>query len=161
MTARIDREQTKPGLGALPDEALPADRSSLRVRTPITCMTPVASVRPAQRWAARRTMPVPFADEPNAPWPDAQTGLMPACLDEVGPATSAIAVRMDAFVAPRCVASSDDVRIANITSRDAFVLSLIDGQLSLRNVLDISGLREDLVVTSIDRLARLGLVVVS
>ena len=79
---------------------------------------------------------------------------------EVGRAwlEKAMAAGNDTHVRPRCIASPADLRAANIGPRDAFVLSLLDGQLTLRAVLEIAGMREDLVVSSLDRLAGLGIV---
>ncbi len=138
-----------PGLGT--GAAGPAPKAP-RVRVSGT-----QAARPAQRWTPRQTMPIISQDDDEG-WPEERTRPMPRVLDEVGACTAAMAAGNDTHVRPRCIASPTDVRAANIGPREAFVLSLLDGQLTLRSVLEIAGMREDLVVSSLDRLAGLGIV---
>jgi hypothetical protein len=145
-----ERSKTMPGLG---DGRSRASGKAARVRASVS-----GSVeKPAQRWAPRQTMPI-LSQESAEGWPDERTRTMPRCLDEIGAATAAMAAGSTDHVRPRCIASPTEIRAANIGPRDAFVLSLLDGDLSLGAVLEISGMREDLVVASLDRLAGLGFV---
>ncbi len=143
------RDKTMPGLG---NGASRASGKTPRVRASGT-----SAARPAQRWTPRQTMPIISQDDDDG-WPEERTRPMPRVLDEVGAATAALASGNDGHVRPRCIASPADVRSANIGPREAFVLSLLDGQLTLRSVLEVAGMREDLVVSSLDRLAGLGIV---
>ena len=102
---------------------------------------------------------MPIVPDDDGEWePEGGTRPMPQCLDDVGPATVAVGLGMDPFVAPKCVASPAEIKRARIDPKDAFLLSLIDGQTPLRTIIDQSNLREDVVVTRLDRLARMGFV---
>jgi len=85
---------------------------------------------------------------------------MAGCLDEVGQATAAMAVGSSRSVTPRCIASAAELRSARIDPRDAFLLSFIDGRLSLQSIVDASGMREDQVIAILDRLSQSRIVAV-
>ncbi|HEY8074827.1 MAG TPA: hypothetical protein VIF62_11975 [Labilithrix sp.] len=149
MSVSRKRDKTMPGLGT--------GTAHAAAKAPGVRASGSVVARPAQRWAPRQTMPIISQDDDDG-WPEERTRPMPRVLDEVGAATAAMASGNDTLVRPRCVVSAQDVRSANIGPREAFVLSLLDGQLTLRAVLEVAGMREDLVVTSLDRLAGLGIV---
>lgn len=147
------RRDTDPGIGD-PDER---PRARAGVRTAVSCLT--AAVRSSSVWSPRQTMPIiPPPDEEGEWEPEGRTRPMPQCIDDVGPATVAVGLGMDPFVAPRCTASAAEIKRARIEPKEAFLLSLLDGQTPLRSIIDESNMREDVVVASLDRLVRLGLV---
>jgi hypothetical protein len=150
------RRQTSPGLGDPKKKKSSASRPV--TRPPKARVTPAVRVSGTQAaWKPRATMPA-IPPEEDEEWPEAKTRPMPQCLDEAGPAMVAMGLGKDMEVTPRCTATPADLRTATIDPRDAFVLSLVDGATPLREIIDVSGMREDVLVASLDRLASLGFV---
>jgi hypothetical protein len=59
---------------------------------------------------------------------------------------------------PWLVVTYDEVRSLALDSRDGFVLSLVDGRLSVEAILDVAGFPEDETVGILVRLVRLGVI---
>jgi hypothetical protein len=160
MKPATNRRGTQPGIGD-PSESGHAGARRV-IKTPMSCLTPAARASGTlqQQWTSRQTMPI-VPDESGEWEPEIGTRPMPRCLDDVGPATVAVGLGMDPFIAPKCLVSPAELRRARIDPKDAFVLSLVDGTTSLRGIIDESGMREDVAVASLDRLAQLGFVTLS
>jgi hypothetical protein len=88
-----------------------------------------------------------------------RTSRPPLRVDDVGDAAVAIASRAGRSPsAPRLLKSRRELADAPIDHRDAFVISLVDGQTPMQALVDVSGLPEADVVRILERLARLGIV---
>jgi hypothetical protein len=61
-------------------------------------------------------------------------------------------------IRPRVLASPEELGRAPLGSREAFVLSLIDGQVSLSSLRDVAGLEDAELTTILDRLVVLKLI---
>jgi hypothetical protein len=97
--------------------------------------------------------------------PEATTGThrrrshrLPVKVDEVGAAAVKLARTTRRESAPELVASRATVAKAPIDSREAFVLSLVDGRNTVDAIVDMSGMSADEVNAILARLARLGLI---
>ncbi len=81
-------------------------------------------------------------------------------VDDVGDAAVAIASRAAHVLEPSpptLLKSRDELAGAPIDSRDAFVLSLVDGKMSISAIVDMAGMPPGDVAAILDRLARLGI----
>lgn len=79
-------------------------------------------------------------------------------VDDVGDLAVAIASKVVRSGAPRLVKSRAELTEAPIDHRDAFVISLLDGKMSVPAIVDVSGMPEAEIVTILERLVRLGIV---
>lgn len=59
---------------------------------------------------------------------------------------------------PRLIAAARNLEGAEIAPREAFLLSRIDGQLNAGDLADLTGIPEREVLTTLERLAKIGLV---
>ena len=79
-------------------------------------------------------------------------------VEDVGP----VAVRLAAMArhdpSPRVLVGSRTLAMAPIDSHAAFLISLIDGMLSVVDLIDISGMPEREARAALERLARLGII---
>lgn len=82
---------------------------------------------------------------------------MPACLDEMGAATAAVTAGRSRSTIVRRLGIPDGLA-ERVSAREMRVLSFVDGSLSLRSLVDVSGMREGDVLAIVDRLARLKIV---
>ncbi|MBX3191654.1 MAG: hypothetical protein KF819_31970 [Labilithrix sp.] len=85
----------------------------------------------------------------------------PIRVDDVGDAAVAIAQKVVRHAVPKVIKRADELPGAPITHRDAFLLSLIDGRLTVQALVDVSGMPEAQMMTILERLARLGIVTLS
>lgn len=81
-------------------------------------------------------------------------------VDEVGTAAVRLASRAPHDATPRVLVDRRTLASAPIDHREAFLLSLMDGRLTVAGLVDVSGMREGEVLAALQRLARLGLVAV-
>lgn len=144
------RRNTKLGIGAVGGPATQAAR--MRGSLPpqqITC--------PAPR--------VPRFDdagstEPKVPPPSGarrrKTSLRPNAVDEVDTAGIAVVAKVST---PRPAKKKKDLASAPIDNREAFLLTRIDGQLNVEDLADLTGMPLAEVLTIVQRLARLGLII--
>lgn len=96
-------------------------------------------------------------DDDAAPGSHRDTNRMPACLAETGAATAALTGGRARTSIVRKV-REPDARAEPLSTREAQVLSLVDGNLSLRSLVDVSGMPENDVRMILDNLARLGVI---
>jgi hypothetical protein len=82
----------------------------------------------------------------------------PIRVDDVGAAAVAIASKAVRTSGVRLLKTRSELTNAPIDHRDAFVLSLIDGAMSVQALVDVSGFAEEEIVNILARLARLGIV---
>jgi hypothetical protein len=82
----------------------------------------------------------------------------PVRVDDVGDVAVAIASRAMLSVAPKVLATRAEVSAAPIDSRDAFVLSLIDGKMTVPQIVDVSGMPHKQLAAIVERLVQLGIV---
>lgn len=85
---------------------------------------------------------------------------MPACVEELGLVT---ALMLDGGVSAalkprRRPDASNTVAAAPLDSREAYVLSLLDGELSVQSLVDITAIPRAELAAILDRLVGLGLV---
>jgi hypothetical protein len=126
--------------------------------------------------SGRRTLPVPADPEPramvtliNEPKPASKPPRVesgpsrpprgsrnPVAVDDLGPAPRASVQPLAAK--PKVVKSRGDLAAAPLDPREAFLLSMIDGQLTVGSLIDASGMSADEVHTILARLRRLGIV---
>lgn len=83
----------------------------------------------------------------------------PIRVDSVGDAAVKLATRANrkSGVRPKLVVPIRVLATANLSKHEAFVASLLDGQLTLEEVLDTSGMKEDVVQAAIRKLVELKL----
>lgn len=112
---------------------------------------PARPAEPASRGRAREEEPA--RDE--AP-PSRRT---PVAVDQVGDAAVRIAARAwrKSGVCPKVTVPSRVLASAKLTKREAFVASLLDGDLTLSEIVEASGMTEATVTAAIRELVRLGL----
>ena len=82
----------------------------------------------------------------------------PVRVDDFGDAAVAIASRAVPSFAPKLLKSDAEMSAAPLDHRDAFVLSLIDGQMTVEQIVDASGMARPAVAAILDRLVQLGIV---
>lgn len=132
--AAAKRTTTEVGLGPVRLDSGPVER--VRERRPVARTEPPASgTRPSPRGGVRAAVRV----------------------DEVGDAAVKLAAGGRPSV-PRLAASRTAVAQAPLGAREAFVLSLVDGQSGVPAIVDMSGMPEEEVRGILDRLGRLGLI---
>jgi hypothetical protein len=85
-----------------------------------------------------------------------RTTVPPHHVDEVAPASITAAAKL---ATPRLSKKKRDLADAPIDNREAFLLTRIDGQLNVEDLADLTGMPLVEVSTIVQRLARLGLVV--
>lgn len=128
-----------------------------------------ARVREAEASAAESPAseePAPFSGEvalERAPKistcrPRARSSRPPVRVDDVGDRAVLIAAKVVRSTAPKALKTRGELTDAPIDSRDAYVLSLVDGKLSVPAIVDIAGMPEREIVAILERLARLGIV---
>ena len=90
---------------------------------------------------------------------------MPTCVQEIGPATAAVTrghgrsttvTRVPAGPSGATF-GSDPTAVVILSERDRRVLAVVDGPLSLRSLVDVSGMTETEALKVVDRLVTLGL----
>jgi hypothetical protein len=145
------RTLTSPGLGD----------SGLRARHVLPSAPPSSSSR------VREGMDdtVPRESAPTAPAsvtklssrrPHASRGAVR--VDDVGDVAVAIASKAAPSFAPKLLKTRGELTSAPIDSRDAFVISLIDGEMSVQAIVDIAGMPRADVGAILDRLVQLGII---
>lgn len=82
----------------------------------------------------------------------------PIRVDEVGALPKLDATRSAARKAKPRVVDRKRVASSPLTARDAFVLNLVDGTVSVEEIVDTAGMTEEDVMASITRLVRFGIV---
>jgi hypothetical protein len=90
-----------------------------------------------------------------------RTSRPPVRVDEVGEAAVAIAAkrgRASAVAAPTLLKTRRELESAPINHRDAFILSLIDGNTSVQGVVDLAAMPDGEVRGILERLAGLGII---
>lgn len=87
-----------------------------------------------------------------------KTSRPPVRVDEVGDVAVAIARRASRPPTPRVLKSRSQLSALPIDHRDAFVLSLIDGKMSLQALVDVAAMPRDEVLEILQRLEQLGVV---
>lgn len=98
-------------------------------------------------------MPVPAIDD-MPPSSRRGTSRMPTCVQEIGAATAAVAGGRARSAIVKKLAFPDG--LANrVSAREMRLLAVVDGSLSLRSLVDVSGMAESEVLTIVDRLVRL------
>src|SRR6266481_3910220 len=109
MKPATKRRGTQPGIGD------PNERARPLARTSVSCVTRSVTAKSSSVWSPRQTMPIICEDESESEWePEGRTRPMPQCLDDIGPATVAVGLGMDPFVAPKCIASPAEIKRAHI-----------------------------------------------
>jgi hypothetical protein len=88
----------------------------------------------------------------------ARSSRPPVRVDDVGDVAVAIAARAHVTSAPKLLKARNELTSAPIDHRDAFVISLIDGRMSVGAIVDVSGMSTPEIVAILERLARLGIV---
>ena len=136
------RTITSPGLG----------ESGLRVRYVVPNAVPNAPTGSGMHERADSSAPEPISTR------RARTR-KPVRVDDVGDAAVAIASRAAPSFAPKLLKSRAELSSEPIDSRDAFVLSLVDGNTSVAQIVDASGMPRADVAAILDRLVQLGIVV--
>ena len=136
------RTLTSPGLGD----------SGLRARHVVPTVPPDSGVRDR----SPESSPPVSAERISGRRP--RTSRPPVRVDDVGDAAVAIASRAVQTFAPKLLENRSELTHAPIDHRDAFVLSLIDGKMSLAAIVDISGMPSDEIAAILQRLAGLGIV---
>jgi hypothetical protein len=79
-------------------------------------------------------------------------------VDDFGDLAVAIAASVAHSSAPKLLKSRGELTDAPLDPRDAFIISLVDGTMTLPSLVDVSGMSEPEVVAILERLARLGIV---
>lgn len=79
---------------------------------------------------------------------------MPTCVEEIGAATAAVAGGRARSAIVKKLAFPDGLA-APVSAREMRLLAVVDDTLSLRSLIDVSGMAESEVLTIVDRLARL------
>lgn len=171
MQSTPKRRMTAPGLGETgksekvtirEEEAVPASRQNITCPEPLvpdelaakqTIRTPYDSNQPASSGHSSK----PPASGP-ARKPSGTPRPSPVRVDDVGGAAMKLASRGRPSSAPRLAKAKLDASKAPLDSQSAYVLSLIDGMLTVEGLADITGIPADRVTQIIDRLQRLGFV---
>lgn len=136
MDSGPKRRTTSPGLGA----AKRAEKITLREED-----------APPQ---SRQNIDCP---PPSGP-PKRSSRPAPLRVDDVGNAAMKIASRTRRSGAPRLVTARPDARSAPLDPPSAYVLSLVDGVLTVEGLADATGIAEEEVGRIVERLVRLGFV---
>lgn len=84
---------------------------------------------------------------------------MPACVEEIGGATAAVATGRARHAIVKRLPWGKRVN-EPVTAVEMRLLAAVDGALSLRSLVDVSGMPESDVLTVIDRLVRLRIVTI-
>lgn len=115
-----------------------------------------------KRTTVRERQPTPVTGRPGAPTseaPASRPSRKSIREDDVGAAALlGTAPRSSLEVVPRPSKARSDLSSAPIGPKEAFVLSLVDGSMSIGSIVDMSAMPEPDVVEILDRLRRLGLV---
>ena len=127
-----NRITTRPDMPAVnvPSGVVPRDG------TPLSDMTPTPLLPPPGPQPPRQTIP---AGDLDAAPPDLALDLM-------------------LHTVPRLARARDELGKAPIAHRDWYILALIDGQTSVRALVDIAGMEPDEVLRTLRRLRRLALI---
>ena len=88
----------------------------------------------------------------------ARSSRAPVRVDEVGDVAVAIASRAFPSFAPKLLKSRAELTGSPIDHRDAFVISLIDGKMSVGAIVDVSGMPREEIAAILERLVQLGIV---
>jgi len=163
------RRETQRGLGVggtLPPSA--AKRSGVRERGERDADEASSDDAPISGISRGVTVPAPArASEPpvserraasGGPARRARTSRPPIRVDDVGDAAVALARKAVWAVTPKVLKSGDELASLPIDHRDAFVLSLIDGRMSVHALVDVAGMPEPEVAAILEKLTRLGIV---
>ncbi len=127
------------------------------------------TIRRATTWelddpppASTRGVPTPREEKPaarsapvQAKPPQGRTALR---VDDVGTAAVRLAARAPQDARPRVLVNRRALASAPIDHREAFLVSLIDGSITVAGLVDVSGMREGEVTAALQRLARLGII---
>jgi hypothetical protein len=148
------RTLTSPGLG---DSGLrvryetpsgPPPNSSSRVRERTDDTTPPASAEEGRAPASVSKL--------STRRPRSSRGAVR--VDDVGDVAVAIASKAMPSFAPKLLKTGGELTSAPLDSRDAFVISLIDGTMSMQAIVDISGMPRAEMAAILDRLVQLGII---
>jgi hypothetical protein len=146
------RTLTSPGLGD----------SGLHARQVVPTVPPHSGVRDrSNESGSREGQPPSIESEARAEKISGRrprTSRPPVRVDDVGDVAVAIASRVVQKFAPKLLKSRSELTHAPIDPRDAFVLSLIDGKMSVAAIVDISGMAGDEIGSILQRLAGLGII---
>jgi hypothetical protein len=139
------------------------DSRSARDTIRNACPEPLVSEGPSSRTTIRSLPPDdPAEAKPPPPPPSRERGerrATPVRVDEVGGNALKIALRTPRHAStPRLAKSRPDASKAPLDPQSAYVLSLIDGIVTLEGIADIAGIPVDRVASIIERLERLGFV---
>jgi hypothetical protein len=166
------RKSTQVGLGAVHGSGEhPTETRRSTVKLPAQTETATAPL-------PRMTLPVRVEAEPRALISDApaeptSTSSAPPsrvksreprqaiAVDDVGAAALDAQSRPPRNGKPKVVKSRRELAAAPIDPRDAFLLSFIDGKLSVASLVDVSGMGEGEVMAILARLRRLGIITYS
>jgi hypothetical protein len=151
------RTQTSPGLGGSglrPRHVMPSTSSP-----PDTAPTSPPTSGVQDRDVQDRASSAPAnatAEKVSTRRP--RTSRPPIRIDEVGDMAVAIAMKAVRTAAPKLLKTRGELTNAPIDHRDGFVISLIDGKMSVQAIVDISGMPSADILDILERLARLGIV---
>lgn len=87
-----------------------------------------------------------------------RTSRPPVRIDDVGDVAVAIASRAVPSFAPKLLKSRDELTSAPIDHRDAFVISLVDGKMSVAAIIDAAAMPREEVAAILERLVQLGII---
>ena len=171
------RKSTQVGLGAVPGSGEHATDTRMKT-VKLPAQTDAASSPPPPRM----TLPVRMEAEPqalisDAPHEPTSTSSAPPssdrartksreprqaiAVDDVGAAALDVHSRPPRNRKPKVVKSRRELAAAPNDPRDAFLLSFIDGKLSVASLVDVSGMGEGEVMAILARLRRLGIIAYS
>jgi hypothetical protein len=144
------RTLTSPGLGD----------SGLHARHVVPTVPPHSGVRDrsSERESIESRPPTSATSAEKISGRRPRTSRPPVRVDDVGDIAVAIASRVVQTFAPKLLKSRSELTHAPIDHRDAFVLSLVDGKMSVAAIVDVSGMPSDEIGSILQRLAGLGII---
>lgn len=154
------RRTTQAGLGAV--RAVTIHEGTEEPRA--TMKLPVAGR------AARTTLPIPGDVEPLVEGRERAPSSVPAsgrrakgeraaiAVDDVGDAAVRLGSSPPMAARPKVVKTRRELEGAPLDPREAFLLSLVDGKMTVSSLVDVSGFAEADVLSMLARLRRLGIV---
>lgn len=160
------RKLTRPGIGDQKSGAQPRVAPTPPPTSGIVCPPPARAERKSSESIAfRPTEPPPaIASSAAVKAPEEaakRTGKRQRQSireDDVGEAAARFGAPTSSSVRPRLVRSRKELAGAPIDHRDAFVMSLVDGQMSVAMLVDVAGMPEEELVAILTRLRRLGII---
>lgn len=160
------RKLTRPGIGDRKSSAPPRVASTPAPTSGVVCPPPLRAERKSSESIAFRPTepPPPLVSSAAVKAPDEakRTGKRQRQSireDDVGDAAARFgATPAPSNARPKLVRSRKELAGAPIDHRDAFVMSLVDGQMTVQTLVDVAGMPEQELVAILTRLRRLGII---